>query len=147
MRCFQKRADKWRMARYSINNRRKSRSNLRMRNGKFLEFQQRRNKKMVKTTTYQWGHTMTELRKCPFCGGEAGIYKRVLDWVTWDYKVKCSKCHCETDIYDTKQEVIEAWNKRVYDETDDWILHQLCFSRNVSHDSFCRTNNVWHNRR
>lgn len=62
---------------------------------------------------------MTELRKCPFCGGEAIIGKRILDWATWDYKIECSKCHCETDIYNTKQEVIEAWNKRVYDETDD----------------------------
>lgn len=62
---------------------------------------------------------MTELRKCPFCGGEARIGKRILDWATWDYKIECSKCHCETDVYNTKQEVIEVWNKRVYDETDD----------------------------
>lgn len=54
-----------------------------------------------------------KLKPCPFCGGEAGIYKRVLDWATWDYKIACSKCRCETDIYGTKQEVIEAWNKRV----------------------------------
>lgn len=49
--------------------------------------------------------------------GEAGIYKRIIDWATWDYKIACSKCRCETDIYDTKQEVIEAWNKRTSCDT------------------------------
>ena len=29
-----------------------------------------------------------KLKPCPFCGGEAGIYKRVLDWATWDYKLR-----------------------------------------------------------
>ena len=54
-----------------------------------------------------------ELLNCPFCGGEAKVYSRKIDWLIDDYKVECSKCHCTTDIYDTKREAVEAWNKRV----------------------------------
>ena len=63
--------------------------------------------------------TMTELRKCPFCGGEAKIYRRQLNWLLDDYKVECCSCCCSTDIYDTKQEAIEAWNKRVTPTTKE----------------------------
>ena len=52
---------------------------------------------------------MTELRKCPFCGGEASIY------VAYDdgYYVCCDECGCGLPVYNTEQEAIEAWNKRV----------------------------------
>ena len=58
--------------------------------------------------------TEPKLKPCPFCGGEAKVYRRIFDWETWDYKVECSKCHCAaTENYDTKQEAIEEWNTRV----------------------------------
>jgi Lar family restriction alleviation protein len=56
---------------------------------------------------------MTELRKCPFCGGEASTY------VAYDdgYYVCCDECGCGLPVYNTEQEAIEAWNKRVSCDT------------------------------
>ena len=48
-----------------------------------------------------------ELKPCPFCGGEA-------DWhINEDaYDVLCIECWSGTSVYTTKQEAIEAWNRR-----------------------------------
>ena len=52
---------------------------------------------------------MTELKHCPFCGGEASTY------VAYDdgYYVCCDECGCGLPVFNTEQEAIEAWNKRV----------------------------------
>ncbi len=63
---------------------------------------------------------MSELKPCPFCGGEAEIV--VLDrWWGDDlrdfYKVACKNKKCnvivETIIEYEKKDAIEAWNRRV----------------------------------
>jgi Lar family restriction alleviation protein len=66
----------------------------------------------------------TELKPCPFCGGEAELVKAFpLDGQTHYEvaKVRCSMCKCQTDDYilngyygstDTVQDAFEAWNKR-----------------------------------
>ena len=54
---------------------------------------------------------MTELRKCPFCGGEAS---------QWEFnrftgrgaEIECIKCRAKIQRI-TLKEAIEAWNKRV----------------------------------
>ena len=56
-----------------------------------------------------------KLKPCPFCGGEAKLYSRAVDWLLSEHVVRCKKCHCMTDTYDTKVETIEAWNNRVVD--------------------------------
>ncbi len=52
---------------------------------------------------------MSKLKPCPFCGGEARLqsfYK--------DHCVYCRKCNASTmKYYPTKEEAIEAWNRRV----------------------------------
>jgi len=55
---------------------------------------------------------MSELKKCPFCGGEAEIYH----WYERFY-VRCSKCLISTLSHPTKQKAIAAWNRRA----DEWI--------------------------
>ena len=51
---------------------------------------------------------MEELRKCPFCGGEARVKSSLLNhWVI------CLKCGAETEIKLCKKEAIAAWNRRV----------------------------------
>ena len=58
---------------------------------------------------------MTELKKCPFCGGEANIesydpydgYQG--DCMVW--RVKCLECKAIIQRR-TKEEAIEAWNRR-----------------------------------
>jgi len=50
---------------------------------------------------------MKELKRCPFCGGEAKIEGYKIFWAT------CKECTTETKVFDTKEEAIEAWNRRV----------------------------------
>ena len=53
---------------------------------------------------------MTEkLKPCPFCGGEAKINKR-------EYSIECTRCSAYMGYFYTKQEAIEAWNRRVTDD-------------------------------
>ena len=59
-----------------------------------------------------------KLKSCPFCGGEAKLYSRAIDWLLSEHLVRCKKCHCITDTYDTKEEATEAWNKR-YKEQEE----------------------------
>lgn len=47
-----------------------------------------------------------ELKRCTFCGGEARIDKLYEN----EWYVYCPNCE---HGYNTKQETIEAWNKRV----------------------------------
>lgn len=53
---------------------------------------------------------MTELKKCPFCGGEAKIMGVGRDDIC--KFVYCGECLAETGAYDTTEEAIEAWNRR-----------------------------------
>jgi Lar family restriction alleviation protein len=69
---------------------------------------------------------MSELRECPFCGGEAEIIARRYEIARAPLiKVRCKSCNCQTDGYikypnstdDKEAEAIAAWNRRV----DGWI--------------------------
>ena len=57
-----------------------------------------------------------ELKKCPFCGGEAEVnyYKSAESWYAECALSKgaCATIPC-TYPYPTKEEAIEAWNRRV----------------------------------
>lgn len=56
---------------------------------------------------------MTELKKCPFCGGEAEL----IELSNRDYYVQCRKCKAEQGkVYRAKQTAIKAWNRRASDE-------------------------------
>lgn len=67
-------------------------------------------------------NSMNKLKSCPFCGGEAEVF---------DYNIKCDfyedkedefiapyTVHCKRNCcflgkdYETKEEAIEAWNRR-----------------------------------
>ena len=50
-----------------------------------------------------------ELKPCPFCGGEAETYPYYFN----EWYIGCSECSCDLGVFDTKEEAIEAWNKRV----------------------------------
>ena len=51
-----------------------------------------------------------ELKPCPFCGGEAKIYRS-----KYDAFVGCDKCHISTWSGDSEQELVDAWNRRASD--------------------------------
>lgn len=48
-----------------------------------------------------------ELKRCPFCGGEASTWEDFDGW-----RLYCTKCDA-TFRGGTEEELIEAWNKRV----------------------------------
>ena len=55
------------------------------------------------------------LKPCPFCGGEAYLY---LYCEGVDHSVGCSKCYFHRDEFNSDNEAIEAWNKRIEPEKE-----------------------------
>lgn len=59
---------------------------------------------------------MDKLKRCPFCGGEPCIQEHRFMGFTNTYGVVCLDCCAETrQFYDTEEEAIAAWNRRVND--------------------------------
>ena len=57
-----------------------------------------------------------ELKRCPFCGGEAELYESS----DGDFfRVSCTKCYTLSDYYYSKFEAIDTWNTRNYLEKQD----------------------------
>ena len=54
---------------------------------------------------------MSELKPCPFCGGPAMVTNPTM-WQAW-----CTKCHSIGEPRLTKEEAIEAWNRRTNSTT------------------------------
>lgn len=50
---------------------------------------------------------MSELKRCPFCGGEAEIRLGGMIYIP-----RCTKCGCELAGCREREEVIESWNTR-----------------------------------
>lgn len=57
----------------------------------------------------------TELKPCPFCGGEAEV-----NMLLGNYCITCKYCMgaIAPAPYQTKDEAIKAWNRRANDGTD-----------------------------
>ena len=60
---------------------------------------------------------MTELKRCPFCGGIPKMHMISQDFFdtgtyTTGYSVFCQNCRCATEYELTQLEAIEAWNRR-----------------------------------
>jgi Lar family restriction alleviation protein len=66
--------------------------------------------------------TDADIRPCPFCGGEAKVFRDPFfvnvdgETTTDRYQVLCIDCNVSTWYYDTEQAAIDAWNKRVTNE-------------------------------
>ena len=69
---------------------------------------------------------MIEIKKCPFCGGEAHIdfssngtfyISNNGDYIDpmIAYIIKCDECGCGTCRHEDIDMAIEAWNKRVHE--------------------------------
>lgn len=58
---------------------------------------------------------MAELKSCPFCG-EKAVVEMDEGWY-WEWNVYCSECGIHfPNHFETKEEAIEAWNRRVDNE-------------------------------
>ena len=54
-----------------------------------------------------------KLKSCPFCGGEPCIQRHEFIGYADTFGVVCLDCCCETrQFFETKEEAIEAWNRR-----------------------------------
>ena len=53
---------------------------------------------------------MSNLRRCPFCGGKGELWNNKLTYRL--YGVICEECDCMTPYFTTREEAIEAWNRR-----------------------------------
>ena len=61
---------------------------------------------------------MAELKPCPFCGGKAWLNGTIM-WsdLSKRFSVFCCECRVETPrTSHTKEEAIEAWNRRAKHE-------------------------------
>lgn len=61
---------------------------------------------------------MEELKKCPFCGGNASKVfdpdgTEQSDGKKWAYTVVCDSCCASTGLCWSEKQSIEAWNNRV----------------------------------
>ncbi len=54
---------------------------------------------------------MDELKPCPFCGETESL---IIDdeWTIPAFAIECCECGASTITFDTKEEAIEAWNRR-----------------------------------
>jgi Lar family restriction alleviation protein len=55
---------------------------------------------------------MTNLKPCPFCGGEAGV---VANRPFPDAYVQCGECDAEGPVSASEAAAVNAWNRRVVD--------------------------------
>lgn len=51
----------------------------------------------------------TELKPCPFCGGEARI---ACDCSIDKWEIFCGQCHCTLKMFAEREDAVIAWNTR-----------------------------------
>ena len=60
---------------------------------------------------------LPEMKKCPFCGGEATILKKYKrNAVGYQPMCRSARCGALLDTWATKREAILAWNARAENE-------------------------------
>ena len=55
---------------------------------------------------------MSEIKRCPFCGGEAKIDCYLYFDEFDDWFIRCTSCFCRTRTFKTKKSAILTWNNR-----------------------------------
>ncbi len=93
---------------------------------------------------------MTELKPCPFCGGDnidimpADIITRTQYW-----RIFCFECGCTQTPTSNKEDAIKAWNKRGNPwhtgtpSEKGWYLQRIKSKNNISYDTDSYENGDW----
>ena len=57
-----------------------------------------------------------EIKACPFCGGEAKVFKYKKPMASFgtmfSYEVECAYCFVRTGRYPSEEKAVNAWNRR-----------------------------------
>lgn len=75
---------------------------------------------------------MSELKKCPFCGGIGTMKTRYIGYGSIglgshdEYRVACKECRASSDEYRTEEEAIAAWNRRAQPENKEGVNKAQC---------------------
>lgn len=85
-----------------------------------------------------------ELRRCPFCGGQATLFKIAGLGDSW--QVMCDSCTAETESGWSEELAVEAWNRRVPEHfcsaiemKDGWGVCSYCGGDVYDTDAYCST--------
>lgn len=63
---------------------------------------------------------MIELKRCPFCGGEAKLLEHTFSHGDPCFGVECTQCGAWSYQWNTDEaRAAAAWNRRVADEMED----------------------------
>ena len=57
------------------------------------------------------------LKPCPFCGGKAMCWSRMISGIEREWVVKCNRCKANVGLYTTEKAAKTAWNRRTNDGT------------------------------
>ena len=64
----------------------------------------------------------SNLKPCPFCGGEASMIQKSWDLFITGVRIECDECGASTSwtsgaiLRDVRKRAVEAWNKRVEED-------------------------------
>ena len=76
---------------------------------------------------------MSELKKCPFCGGEVEVKSRSSNFFDSVFEIVCRECGCRQAPSIHKEAVINAWNTRKPMDNIVQKLEELPYGRSY-HD-------------
>ena len=74
---------------------------------------------------------MSELKRCPFCGGEAKL-RREMGIM---YNVKCGICYCQTGQRAFEDDAIKVWNTR---KPMERIIERLEETYDATHENYMK---------
>lgn len=79
----------------------------------------------------------TELKPCPFCGGDAEI--KIMGSDRTGMLIGCTECNCDFETFETCIDEDIAWNKRV--PQDNWIQIEDTSKLNYGDEYKIKTDN------
>lgn len=84
----------------------------------FKEYEKKTDEEIIKDMKeagFQFAEEENRIKEalpCPFCGSDK-IYYIDSDEYIPEYKLICADCRASTDFYNTKEEALAAWNRRM----------------------------------